>query len=60
MYKIFDEKLSGLLYLFTNVWESLKIIGQKPLQNNGNFTTVTIGKVNNSKSDQRTEKTLLY
>ena len=34
--------------------------GQKPLQNNGNFTTVTIGKVNNSKSDQRTEKTLLY
>ena len=34
--------------------------GQKPLQNNGNFTTVTIGKVNNSKSDQRAEKTLLY
>ena len=30
--------------------------GQKPLQNNGNFTTVTIGKVNNRKSDQLTKK----
>ena len=35
------------------------MIGQKPLQNNGNFTTVTIGKVNNRKSDQLTEKNFI-